>query len=72
LRSITSIKIKGGIRASVKNDEPEEVTSLKRGKKTSIRPREESPILDKRPPLSVEDRGVMKKVRSRTKDHPSW
>jgi uncharacterized protein YegJ (DUF2314 family) len=38
LRSITSIKIKRGIRASVKNNEPEEVTSLKTGKKTRIRP----------------------------------
>jgi hypothetical protein len=33
---------------------------------------EKCPILDKRPPLLVEDMGVMRKVRSRTMDRPSW
>jgi hypothetical protein len=37
MRSITSVKIKRGIKASVKNNKPEEVTSLKTGKKTRIR-----------------------------------
>jgi hypothetical protein len=37
-RGITSIKINRGIRASVKNNESEEVTSLKTRKKTRIRP----------------------------------
>jgi hypothetical protein len=44
---------------------------MKRGKKTSIRPREERSISDNGPPLSVEDRGVMKNIQSRTMGHPS-